>query len=405
MVPTSPAKRRTFNSVAFACVLSMSMLFSVFTARAQGKTPVLVGLDGEFGLENSNSAQAIELGLRAAIAEINAAGGVLGGRPIELMIKDNRAVLARSVSNNAEFAATPNLVAVFGGRFSPLILAQVPRLNEIKLPYLAVWSAADAIVDNGMRPNYLFRLSLRDGLAMPKLLQSAQQRGFDKVGLMLLNTAWGSSSLDAAENYIRGVKNQKIVDTSWVYARDPTLIKPYKKLTDAGAQAVILVANSREAALLVREVAALPPSQRVPIFSHWGVTGGEFFKLAESAIEDVDLSVVQTFSFFTADKQLLARFMKTAEQTAGIKRIEDIQAPAGVAHAYDLMHILAKAINLARSTDRSAIRDALEKVPEHRGLVKLYKPPFSPTRHEALGSEELLMTRYNRLGVLLPTQK
>ncbi len=391
---------RMFRSFA----LCMIMLLCVVTARAAEKAPVLVGLDGEFGLENSFSAQAIELGLRTAIAEINAAGGVLGGRPIELVIKDNRSILARSVHNNAEFASMPNLVAVFGGRFSPLIIAQVPALNEAKLPYLVAWAAADPIIDNGMRPNYIFRLSLRDSLAMPKLLQSAEQRGFDKVGLLLINNAWGSSNLASAEKTMLGVKNLKIVDIAWFNARDTTLIQQYKRLTDAGAKAVLLVAND-EGAILVREVAALPPSQRAPIISHWGITGGEFFKNTAAALQEVDLSVIQTFSFFTADKQMLARFMKTAEQTGGIKRIEDIHAPVGVAHAYDFMHILAKAINLARSTERSTIRDALEKVPEHRGLIKLYKPPFTPTRHEALGPAELLMARYNREGVLVPAQK
>ncbi len=392
---------RIFRSFA----LCMTMLLCVVTARAAQKAPVLVGQDGEFGRENSFSAQAIELGLRTAIAEINAAGGVLDGRPIKLVIKDNRGVLARSVRNNAEFAAMPNLVAVFGGRSSPVILAQLPTLNKAKLPYLVPWAAADPIIENGMRPNYLFRLSLRDSLAMPKLLKSAQQRGFDKVGLLLVNTSWGSSNLAAAEKYMRGVKNQKIVDIAWSNARDTTLIKQYKTLTDAGAKAVLLAVADAECATLVREVAALPPSQRVPIISHWGITGGEFFKLAGAALQKVDLSVIQTFSFFTADKQMLARFMKTATLTGGIKRIEDIHAPVGVAHAYDLMHILAKAINLARSTERSAIRDALEKVPEHRGLIKLYKPPFTPTRHEALGPEELLMARYSREGVLVPAQK
>jgi branched-chain amino acid transport system substrate-binding protein len=46
------------------------------TADAASPQPVLPGIDGEFGLDNSTSAQAIELGMRAAIAEINAAGGV-----------------------------------------------------------------------------------------------------------------------------------------------------------------------------------------------------------------------------------------------------------------------------------------------------------------------------------------
>ncbi len=384
--------------------LCMTMLLCVVTAQAAEKAPVLVGLDGEFGLEHSISAQAIELGLRTAIAEINAAGGVLGGRPIELVIKDNRGIPARSTSNSAEFAAMPDLVAVFGGRLSPTIIEQLPAIKELKLPYLVAWAAADPIIDNGMQPNYVFRLSLRDSLAMPKLLKTAEQRGFDKVGLLLANMAWGRSNLAAAEKTMLGVKSQKIVDIAWFNFRDTTLIAQYKRLTDAGAKAVILVAND-EGAVLVREVAALPTSQRVPIISHWGIVGGEFVKNTGAALQEVDLSVIQTFSFFSADKQMLARFMKTAEQTAGIKRIEDIRAPTGVAQAYDLMHILAKAINLARSPERSAIRDALEKVPEHRGLIKLYKPPFTPTRHEALGPAELLMARYSREGVLVPAQK
>ncbi len=195
--------------------LCMTMLLCVVTASAAEKAPVLVGLDGEFGLENSFSAQAIELGLRTAIAEINAAGGVLGGRPIELVLKDNNGIPARGISNTAEFAAMPTLVAVFGGRFSPVALAQLPIVKEMKLPYMVVWAAADRIIDNGMQPNYVFRLSLRDSLAMPKLLQTAQQRGFDKVGLLLLNTSWGRSNLAAAEKTMLGVKNQKIVDIAW----------------------------------------------------------------------------------------------------------------------------------------------------------------------------------------------
>ncbi len=391
---------RMFRSFA----LCMTMLLCVVTARAASMSPVLVGLDAELDLEHSISAQAIELGLRTAIAEINAAGGVLGGRPIELVTKDNRAIPARSTRNIIEFAAMPNLVAVFGGRFSEVVMAQVSTINEAKLPYLAVWSAANKIIDNDMQPNYVFRLALRDALAMPKLLKSAEQRGFDKVGLLLLSTSWGRGNQAAAEKYMLGVKNQKIVGIAWFDYRATTLIEQYKKLTDAGAKAVLLVADE-EAAPLVREVAALPPSQRVPILGHQGFTGGKFFEDAGAALQEVDVTMIQTFSFFNADKKMLARFMKTAAATGGIKRIEDIRAPIGTAHAYDLMHILAKAINLAGKPERSAIRDALEKVSEHSGLIKLYKPPFTPTRHEALGPAELLMARYNREGVLVPAQK
>lgn len=298
----------------------------------------------------------------------------------------------------------PDLVAVFGARFSPVIIEQLPILKETKLLFMAVWSSADMIVDNGMKPNFIFRLSLRDSLAMPKMLQYAQERGLTNVGLLLTNTSWGRSNRSAAEKYETSGKPLKIVQTAWYNWQDKSLIDKYHILLDAGAQAIVLVANDDEAAILMKEMAALPAAKRVPVISHWGITGGEFAKQAGPALREVDLSVIQTFSFFNADKKPLERFMKAAAPL-GIRKIEDIRAPVGVAHAYDATHILARAINLAGTAERPAVRDALEKIREHRGLIKHYKPPFSADRHEALSPNELLMARYRSDGVLVPVQK
>ncbi|MFC5513192.1 ABC transporter substrate-binding protein [Massilia jejuensis] len=388
------------GKVATAVLLALSI---GATAAAAAPVPVLVGLDAEFGLDNSTSAQAVELGLRSAIGEINRAGGVLGGRPIELVTKDHRSIPARGIRNIEEFARMPELVAVFGGRFSPVIIEELPTLKATKTLFMAPWSSADMIVDNGMQPNYVYRPSLRDSLAMPKLLETAKKRGLRQVGLLLTNTSWGRSNLAAAEKFVASGKGIRIVQTAWYNWRDQTLVARYKALRDAGAQAIVLVANDDEAAVLVREVAALPAAERMPILSHWGVTGGEFTRQAGPALHQVDFSVIQTFSFFTADKQQLARFMASAAAVSPIRKIEDIHGPVGVAHAYDLMHILAKAIDLAGSADRKAVRDALEKVREHRGLIKHYAPPFTPGRHEALGARELLIARYRADGVLAPT--
>jgi branched-chain amino acid transport system substrate-binding protein len=131
------------------------------------------------------------------------------------------------------------------------------------------------------------------------------------------------------------------------------------------------------------------------------VTGGRFAKAAGAALGEVDFSVIQTFSFFQARQPGLDRFMATARQF-GVQRIDDIESPVGVAHAYDMTHILAKAINLAGRADRAAVRDALEHVGSHDGLIKRYAPPFTAQRHEALGPAELLMARYRDDGVIVP---
>ena len=388
-------------AAAFLALLCLLCLLAV-PAGAQPQ-PVRVGLDAEFGLDNSTSAQAVELGMRTAIAEINRAGGVLKGRPIELVTKDHRSIPARGIRNIEEFARMPELVAVFGGRFSPVVIEELPTLKATRTLFMATWSSADAIIDNGMRPNYVYRLSLRDSLAMPKLLQTARKRGLPKVGLLLTNTSWGRSNLAAAEKFADSNKDITIVQTAWYNWRDQTLVAKYNALRSAGAQVIVLVANDDEAAVLVREVAALPKAERVPILSHWGVTGGEFVRQAGPALNQVDFSVIQTFSFFRADPTQLERFMRNLATVSKLRRIEDIQGPVGVAHAYDLMHILAKAIDLAGSTDRKAVRDALERLRTHRGLVKTYAPPFTPTRHEALSARELLIARYRADGVIVPT--
>lgn len=385
------------SKLRWASFLAVAMV----TLGVAAAEPIRVGIDGEFGLENSTSAQAVELGIRIAVDEINSGGGLLGGRQIEVVSKDHRSIPARGIRNIQEFAKMPNLVAVFGGRFSPVVIEELPTLKDAKLPFLAVWSAADAIVDNGTNPNFAFRLSLRDSLATPYMLEQARARGIRNVGLLLTNTSWGRSNLAAAERYAAKSPSPRLAGTAWYNWQEKTLVDKYRRLVEGGAQGIVLVANDDEAALLVREVAALPPQQRVPILSHWGVTGGKFFETAGPALAQVDFSVVQTFSFLQARKAPLERFMRSAARH-GIERVEQIQSPVGVAHAYDMMHILAKAITIAGSTDRAAIRDALEKVPSHDGLVRRYAPPFTASRHEALTAKELLMARYREDGVLVP---
>ena len=369
-------------------------------ASAKDTAPLLIGIDAEFGLQRSTSAQAIQLGAQVAINEINATGGLLGGRQLQLAIRDNRSIPARGVANLKDLAAQPGLVAVLGGRFSPVVIEQLPVIAEKKIPFLAVWSSADNVVRNHMQPNYVFRVSLRDSLAMPFMLRHASQRGFRRVGLLLSNTAWGRSNLEAAESYLKHADGPAIVASNWFSWADKSLIGKYQQMVDADAQAIVIVAND-EAAILVREMAQLPRARRVPLISHWGVAGGEFVEQCGSALQAVDFSVLQTAGFFAADAARRERFVASAAPL-GVTRVEDIRSAVGVAHAYDAVHLLALAITKAGSADRARIRDALEHLPPWHGLVRHYAPAFSPDNHEALTSADLRMMRYRPDGQLVP---
>jgi branched-chain amino acid transport system substrate-binding protein len=114
---------------------------------------------------------------------------------------------------------------------------------------------------------------------------------------------------------------------------------------------------------------------------------------------------VQTYSFFGEQGPVGQRLIaKLSENFPTIKGPEDIFSPVGTANAYDAMHILAKAIEQAGSTDGDTIRQALENLEApYEGLIKTYVKPFSPDNHDALGPEDYIMVHYDG-DQIVPTE-
>jgi branched-chain amino acid transport system substrate-binding protein len=370
------------------------------TVLAAAKEPVLVGLDLEFGHKTSTSAEAVQRGVDLAIAEINAAGGVLGGRPMESVVLPNRAVPARGVENVRSFAARKGAVAVFCGKFSPVVIEEIPVLHELEMPLLDPWAASDTIVDNGRRPNYVFRLSLRDSWAMHTMLEHAASRGLGKVALLLPNTGWGRSNAAAAEAYAKDHPSPRVVATRWYNWGVESLLEDYEAFRLAGAQAVVFVTNESPGAVLVREMAAMPESRRMPIIAHHGIAGGDLVSLAGPSLATVDLSVVQFFTFVGNTRPKALALIAAAEKRYGVLDAGHVLSAGGLAAAYDLTHLLARAIQKAGTTDRKAIRKALEELKEYDGAVKRLVRPFTPERHEALSEDDLFMARFTPEGAL-----
>lgn len=320
----------------------------------------------------------------------------MGGRPLALLERANNSVPARTIVNLAELSAIPDLVAVFWGRFSPTVIAALPEIHRDHLILLDPWAAADGVVENGYQPNYVFRLSLKDSDAMPVMLRQARRLGVERVGLLLLNTSWGRSSLEAAERALGSGRDlPQLVGKRWFNWQDTSLLASYQDLRKAGAEAILMVTNAGTAAVLVREVARLPRSERLPILCHWGITGGNFPEMAGDALAQVDLSVVQTYSFIGADDPVARRVLATASRLFGLDNPRLIPSPVGMAHAYDLTRILVRAIDLAGTTDRAAVRDALEQVRDYQGLIRFFPRPFTPTRHDALTRDDVFMARFD----------
>lgn len=359
------------------------------------RRPIVIGLSAEFGVNNSVAAQSIEKGILLAINEINSAGGLLGGRKLVIEKRDDRGVPARGIDNLNSLATNKDVVAVFSGRFSPVTLELAPVANRLGILLLAPWSAADSITSQPA-PNYVFRLALTDTWAMLKMLDYANSHGFRRIALFIPNTAWGRSCEAAVQAYQK--KNSGISRTTFKYNVGETDFRDQlHKAGDYGAQAIILVSNESEGVPLVKQVAEMPKEKRLPIISHWGIAGGDFVKNAGDSLASVDLVVVQTFTFSGNNSAKAKQVSESFRRFFG-NDTNTLHAQVGFAHAYDLTHLLARAITKAGSSERSAVRKAMEQSDSYEGLASHYQHPFTSTDHEALDSSQLFLGRFDQYG-------
>lgn len=384
--------RKRGSAGAVALIGAQALVWLVCAAAALGPfasahaaEPIVVGLNADVSSINEAVGRAIERGALLAIEEINAAGGVLG-RPLELSVRDHRRNPARGVANVEAFAADERVVAILGGKHTPVILGELDTIHRLGVPYLIPWAAGTDLIDHGYRPSYTFRLSVRDAYAGQVLIEHAvHARGAHRVGLVLEQTGWGRSSESALLAALTEVGLQP-VRVEWHNWGQTDFTPTIERLREAGAELIVFVGNAPEGVELVRAMERLPRDVQLPIISHWGVVGDALEQLLDTFEAEIDIDVLTTFSF--ADPPfperaapVLARYLERfANQEAPI----EVAAMPGVAHAYDLVHILALAIERAGSTDRAAVRDALEALESYQGLVRDYAPPFSAERHDAL---------------------
>lgn len=362
----------------------------------------IILIDAEFGIPTSTSAQAIEMGARIAADEVNQSG-ILGDILLSIRTSDNRGIPAIAVDHFLEAVRNPDIIAVMGGKFSPPQMEILPHSARHGLMLLNAWGSTDGLIDNGLNPNWAFRLSLRDEFAAHAFLRGAKMRGASKIGLLLLNTAWGRSNLSALERQAEA-SGMTITGTRWLNAGDKSFIGLYRELIETGPDIVILVANEVEGATLINELAAQEEKVKRPILSHWGITGGDFARLARDAIDQVDISAIQTFSFYKPRSRRAESLLGHVVERSAARRIADIQSPVGIAQAYDLTWLVALALRQAGSLDRRKLRDAMLDLPPFDGAVRFYEQPFNAQRHEALSLREVFFVRYDKEGGLVPIE-
>ena len=385
---------------ATVCALTPAA-FAQTPANAE-HAPVWIGFDDAYGLKTNTSAIATEWGIKAALEEINSNGGVLNGRPLKLITTDNKGISARGKDNFVQLASTKDLVAVLTGKFSPISVEILPEAHRLKVPMISVWGSADPITDHEHKPSYSFRVSLKDDWGVEAMMNRLSSKYKVRQACAILpNTAWGRSAEKVIQAKSRANTAQFPV-VRWYNWGDPSLKEHYKACLDSRTQGLLFVGNEKEGALLVKEIAAQAPPLRMPVVAHWGAVGGTLHELVGDELSMVRIDFIQTFTFINNKRPRAMYLADWILKNQGLKSPHDIPSPVGAAHAYDTVHLLAKAIDTAKTTSPEKIRDTLEKLPAFQGAVKHYTRPFTHQRHDALDKSQVLFVKLTPSGQLIP---
>jgi len=376
-------------------------------AQALEKPSYQLILDADFSGTKASSVS-IERGIRTALAEHNNSAG---GYQFELVLRNHHGSTPRSKKNLKQVLKNPQALAVFSGLHSPPLLANRSFINNNQILLLDPWAAASPITRGTDKENWIFRLSVDDAKAGYVIANSAAKEGFNKPYLLLEKTGWGKANnrtMVKALNEL-GVEPVGIAWFNWGIGIHDAKIK-LRNIKNSGADVIFVVANAAEGKTFADAILALEPEVRLPVRSHWGITGGDFVNHIDSFLKaPQQLQFIQTkFSFLSkAQSPLAVEVLKRAQGLfSDIKGPSDIKAQTGFVHAYDLTKILISAVNQTGLTgevtaDRRAIHQALENLKDPvEGLIKTYQQPFSPVTsvnpdgHEALSQPDYLMGYY-----------
>ena len=357
---------------------------TAFAAHAQD---IKLGFNGDLSASPSaQSGKAGVIGIEAAIADINAAGGVLG-KKLTLVVRDDQSQPPKSIQNMSDLIDNEKVAAVFGPTNSGNALAWRHIPNQKKIVSMGMIGSGTDIT-KPMSPgadNYMFRVSMVDREQIAALATYAAKSGTKKIGLMAETTGYGQGGLKDMEEIIK-LHGLTALATEKFGVADTDMTSQLNKMKAAGVDTIMVWAQGTPTGQLVRSMEKI--NYFPAMLSSWAADNITFFDAAGKNL---------------AGKPTFMRTMvspKTPAQKALYDRtVSKLAAPSAfpfVVHGYDAVLLVAEAMKQAGSTEGPKVKEALENLNTPvKGVMKTYTKPFNKNDHEALTAADLAFVRWN----------
>ena len=299
--------------------------------------------------------QDTDRGVRLAIEEANAQGGVLG-KKLKLVTLDTRGDSAEAANAVNRLIDVEKVSAVLGEVASSLSLAGGRVAQRRKIPMISPTSTNPKVTEVG---DYIFRVCFIDPFQGKVMAIFARNNlKFDKVAILKdVKNDYSIGLADAFQKAFTAAGGTIVVEQSYSQG-DTDFSAQVTAIRGTSAQAVFVPGYYSEVGTIARNAERL--GLKVPLLGGDGWDSPDLFKIGGDAINGSYFSDHFAPDVASAKSQaFVANFSKKYGQ-----------APTGLgALGYEAALVLIDAIKRAGKNDSSAIRDALAATKDFEGVT------------------------------------
>lgn len=349
-------------------LLAAGMIFAALTGGCGGsdsggadKTVKVGGLlemtggSASFGISSKN-------GIDLAFKDINAKGGVLGGKKLELVVADTKSEASEATNGMQKLISQDGVAAVIGPNQSSAVIAASAINNGAKVLGITPMGTNPDITVNpadGKTRAYNYRACFIDPFQGTVMASFAyNDLGVRKAAVLVDNTSDYSKGLAKffTENFAN--KGGSVVIEEAFLQKDTDFKSTLTKIKVANPDFIYIPGYYQEVGLIIKQAREL--GINVPIA---GGDGWDSAKLPEIAGKAA-LNNTYFSSLYSSDEasEMNKKFVEEYQKEYNTK--PDVFA----ALAYDSALLVAKAIEDAKSAEPAKIAEAMSKISGFKGV-------------------------------------
>ena len=239
---------RRLSKRAMAMLTGVFMALFVVAAAAAGTPgPLKIGLLIDLSRGSPEVHEGRKRGFDLAISHINKAGGVFG-HPVATAVGDTEADPETAVTQARRLINEEGVHAIVGPGTSASALAVAARVTgPAGIPTVSN-SATSPKLSTAEDGDFLFRTTYSDIRQGPVLARVARERGFDNVGLLYRDDAWGQGLAGAFATAWEG----GLVSVA-TGSGQTEFLDGLRESASEGAEALVVIAFETEAERIVRQ--------------------------------------------------------------------------------------------------------------------------------------------------------